>query len=62
SLFADVVDAIKNNRKPSVDAEAGARALELVLAIYKSSFTGKPVKLPLDDCSTLDFINGFDKK
>ncbi|MEG1663335.1 MAG: Gfo/Idh/MocA family oxidoreductase [Clostridia bacterium] len=62
SLFADVVDAIKNYRKPYVDAEAGARALELVLAIYKSSFTGKPVKLPLDDCSTLDFINGFDKK
>lgn len=61
SLFADVIDAIKNDRKPYVDAEAGRRALELVLAIYKSSFEGKPVKLPLDKCDTMDFVGGFDK-
>lgn len=60
SLFADVIDAIENDRAPYVDAEAGKRALELVLAIYKSSFTGKPVKLPLDNVSTLDFAGGFD--
>lgn len=62
SLFADMEDAIKNNRKPYVDAEAGKAALELVLAIYKSSFTGKPVKLPLDSCSTLDFCGEFDNE
>ncbi|MEG2456835.1 MAG: Gfo/Idh/MocA family oxidoreductase, partial [Clostridia bacterium] len=46
SLFTDVIDAIKCDRTPYVSAEDGARALELVLAIYKSSFSGKPVKLP----------------
>lgn len=35
SLFADVVDAIENDRKPYVDAVAGRNALELVLSIYK---------------------------
>lgn len=61
SLFKNVIDAIINDTQPLVDARAGMRALELVLAIYKSSFSGKPVKLPLDDCSTLDFAGNFDK-
>lgn len=59
SLFADVIDAINKDRKPYVDAYAGRRALEMVLAIYKSSATGKPVKFPLEDCSTLDFVGQF---
>lgn len=54
-LYADVIDAIKNNRQPYVTAEDGRRALELVLAIYKSSEEGVSVKLPMDDCSTIDF-------
>ena len=60
-LFADMIDAIQNDRRPYVDAYAGRRALEMVLAIYKSQATGKPVKLPLEDCSTLDFKGLFDK-
>ena len=59
-LYADVIDAIKNDREPYVSAEAGKRALELVLAIYKSAATGKPVKLPLQECATTDFIGRFD--
>lgn len=35
-LYADVIDAIKKDRKSCVDAEAGKRALEMVLAIYKA--------------------------
>lgn len=61
SLFADVIDAIKNDRAPYVDAYAGRRALEMVLAIYKSAAEGQPVKLPLKDCSTLDFKGRFGK-
>lgn len=61
SLFTDVIDAIKNDRKPYVDAVAGRNALEMILAIYQSSATGKPVKLPLTKCSTLDFKGRFDK-
>ena len=58
-LYADVIDAIQNNRKPYVDAEAGKRALELVLAIYKSAKEGSIVKFPLEGCSTLEFKGRF---
>jgi UDP-N-acetyl-2-amino-2-deoxyglucuronate dehydrogenase len=60
-LYADVIDAINNDRAPYVTAEDGRRALELVLAIYKSAAEGKSVKLPLEKCSTLDFKGRFDR-
>ena len=60
-LYADVIDSVENNRAPYVDARAGRRALELVLAIYKSAATGEIVKFPLESCSTLDFEGRFDK-
>lgn len=60
-LYADVIEAIKTGRAPLVDAEAGKRALELVLAIYKSATEHRPVKLPLESCSTMDFVGRFDK-
>lgn len=58
-LYADVINAINSDTQPYVDAKAGKRALELVLAIYKSAATGTSVKLPLDNCSTLDFRGRF---
>jgi len=58
-LYADVADAIANDRQPYVTAEDGRAALELVLAIYLSASTGKPVKLPLQNCATLDFTGRF---
>lgn len=61
SLFADVMDAIVNDRKPYIDAVAGRNALEIILAIYKSAATGEPVKLPLTDTASTDFIGRFDK-
>lgn len=60
-LYADVIDAIKTGRKPLVDGEAGKRAMELVLAIYKSAAEHRPVKLPLEGCSTIDFVGRFDR-
>lgn len=60
-LYADVIDAIKNDRQPYVTATDGRNALELVLAIYKSAAEGKSVKLPLDKCGTIDFKGRFDK-
>ena len=59
SLYTDVIDAINTGRAPYVTAQDGMEALELVLAIYKSAAEGKPVKLPLEDCSTLDFAGRF---
>lgn len=62
SLFADVIDAIQNNRKPYVDARAGKNALEMILAIYKSQKEGKPVKLPLEDFASTDMAGEFGEK
>ena len=59
SLFADMIDAIKNDRRPYVDAYAGRNALEMILAIYKSQKTGMPVKLPLNDFASRDMIGTF---
>lgn len=59
SLYADVIDAIQNHRKPYVDAVAGRNALELVLAIYKSCKTGQPVKLPLKEFASEDMKGMF---
>lgn len=58
-LYADMIDAIKNNREPYVNGEAGRRALEMVLAIYKSAAEGKPIKLPLEDVYTMEFKGRF---
>ena len=60
-LYTNVINAINTHTKPLIDAEAGKRALELVLAIYKSAAENRPVKLPLDKCSTMDFKGRFDK-
>ncbi|MBE6949650.1 MAG: Gfo/Idh/MocA family oxidoreductase [Ruminococcaceae bacterium] len=59
-LYADVLNAIENDREPLVTAEDGKKALEMVLAIYKSAAEGKPVQFPLTECDTLDFSGRFD--
>jgi len=58
-LYTDVVNAIQNDMTVYIDAHSGRRALELVLAIYKSAAEGRAVKLPLENCSTLDFVGQF---
>lgn len=58
-LYADVIDAIDNNRQPYVDAEAGKRAMELVLAIYKSAAINRAIEFPLEECATIDFEGRF---
>lgn len=54
ALYGDVISAIKNNGTPYIGGEAGTRALELVLAIYKSAKTGQRVKLPLKKGSAVE--------
>ena len=43
----DYLDAMENNREPSVDGEAGRKTVELFTAIYRSSLDNKPVMFPL---------------
>jgi predicted dehydrogenase len=45
--FQDVLAAITKGMQPLIDGPEGRKAVELILAIYKSAETGKPVKLPL---------------
>lgn len=59
ALFCDMIEAIEKDRQPYVDGYAGKRALELVLAVYLSSKEQRSIKLPLENCSTLDFNNMF---
>ena len=58
-LYTDVINAIKQDRQPYVNAMEGKKSLELVLAIYKSAAEGVRVKLPLKECATTDFIGRF---
>ena len=60
-LYADVIEAIRDHRPPYIDGRAGKRALEMILAIYKSAAEHRPVKLPLETCSTNDFTGRFGK-
>ena len=45
--FKDFVKAIQTDSEPLVDGEEGRKSVEIILAIYKSSWTGKRVDLPL---------------
>jgi predicted dehydrogenase len=53
AFFRDFIEAIEQNREPLVSGERGKKALEIVLAIYRSQKTGLPVNLPCD-FSTLE--------
>jgi predicted dehydrogenase len=58
ALFKDFVEAIEANREPIISGERGKKALEIILAIYKSQKTGQPVDLPCD-FSTLEMKGYF---
>lgn len=60
ALFADFVDAINNDRLPLTHGAESKKALEIILAIYKSQKDGVPVDLPLD-FSTVEMKGEFDE-
>jgi UDP-N-acetyl-2-amino-2-deoxyglucuronate dehydrogenase len=43
--YEDFIDGIAQNRAPRVSTQAGRRALAVVLAVYESARTGRPVEL-----------------
>jgi len=45
--FKDFISAIQKGTTPRVDGREGRKSVELILAIYKSAWTGKRVELPL---------------
>lgn len=44
--FVDFIDCINNKRTPWITGEDGRAALQLVLGVYESAKTGKPVTFP----------------
>jgi UDP-N-acetyl-2-amino-2-deoxyglucuronate dehydrogenase len=45
AIFADFLEAVENNREPSVSGREARKAVELILAMYESAKTGKTVEL-----------------
>jgi predicted dehydrogenase len=43
--LADLLDAVDGGREPAVSGRDGRDALEIILAVYESSRTGRPVRL-----------------
>ncbi|MDR2509365.1 MAG: Gfo/Idh/MocA family oxidoreductase [Spirochaetaceae bacterium] len=60
ALFRDFAEAVRTGREPLVSGERGKKALEIILAIYKSQKTGMPVDLPCD-FSTLEMKGYFNQ-
>jgi len=46
-IFEDFVAALRAGRAPMVDGTEGRKAVELILAIYRSAKLGRTVRLPL---------------
>jgi predicted dehydrogenase len=46
--LADFLEAIQSGRRPAVDGREGRRAVEVILAVYRSAETGRPVELKGD--------------
>lgn len=55
-LYSDFIRAIENQCDPYVTVRDGKHAMELVLAIYQSGINKNFVRLPLGDCSHMDFM------
>ena len=47
--FREIVTALQYNREPHINGVEGRKALEIILAVYKAAFTGKPAAVPLAD-------------
>jgi len=46
-LIADFIEAVQTGREPAVPGLEGRKALEIILAIYRSSRTGESVTFPM---------------
>jgi len=47
-LYKDFYEAIDEDRDPAIPGEEGRKAVDIVLAIYKSHLTGKAVRFPFE--------------
>ena len=48
ALYNDFIDAIINNREPLINGEESKKSVDIVLGIYQSAKTCKPVTFPVN--------------
>lgn len=48
AMLSDFIDSIEKNREPFVSGQKGKKALEIILAIYKSMKDKNPIDLPIE--------------
>ena len=58
-LYEDWVRAVATGSRPLIAGEEGRRALELVLAVYRSAADGRPIALPLGEGAFSDYQGRF---
>lgn len=54
-LYRDMIQAIKENNRPYIDGESGKKAMEIILAAYKSSLEEKRIRFPLEKIESKEF-------
>lgn len=58
-LYRNFIDAVKTGAPLKATAYDGRRALEVILAVYRSAADGKPVSFPLENGATVDYKGRF---
>lgn len=61
ALFKDMIDSIRMDKQPMINGEEGKKSMSIILAAYKSSLTGEPIKFPMEAFSTMDMKNVLQK-
>lgn len=54
-LYQDFINAVENGREPYINGDEGKKAMEIILAAYKSSGEGRRITFPVADISSVDF-------
>ena len=47
NIAEDMIQVLTQNKPPAVSGAEGRKSIEIVIAIYRSAQSGRPVKLPL---------------
>lgn len=61
-LIKDMIEAVKYDREPLINGEEGKKAMEIVLAIYKSARTNLPVKFPIGNYTSLTGVEQSERQ
>lgn len=54
-LYRDMVEAIKEDKEPYINGQSGKKAMEIILAAYKSNLEGKRIQFPLEKIESKSF-------